>query len=905
MKSPRFAQTVIAFSIAQVFTLGFSQMAIADVPANQPAVAENSADSAGSAAGSTGTESAVEQIVIQAQRSSNALARAAQKEAPNLINLMTAEDMKKLPDVSVGEALRRIPGISLETDTGEGRYINIRGIDSDLNSTTFAGMRLPASNNASPQVGGRAVAMDAIPNGLVGALTVTKSNLPEQDAEAIGGTIEITPKTAPSNGRPFLEGHIGSGYEPLRGTPVTDLTVSGGGRFGSGNQTDSTVSAYRDRPFSVVATAAYYEDKRGVNDVEPAFIDGGAFPSPSQALGGWDQRWYQYHRQRHGLGLDLGYQADADNSYYIRGFDAGYTETVHRQRLTVTPDGNQGLSTDPVLPVNTVQSGGSFTDTLGISGFDKTLRDEKEKIDNSVFMIGGKNRFGSNVLDYRIGYTRGSFKKLYDYNSDFNFTPSSNATVTYNFNGTGHTPLFTVANANYLDPSNYSLAGFKNSTETINDDEKSAAINFKFATNWLGGDDESMKVGASLRNRSRTLDNPQYSLPKALFGLPLTSAISGNDISFYHGQYLNLPQINTGQLQGQYGADMVTSGKDAANTLRSQARDKEDVDAMYGQYEWERGDLSVLGGVRVERTAGTYDGITVNVDSHGALVSSAPADGSKTYNNVFPSLQARLKQDADTQIRAAYSTAIARPGFPQLNPSLLIDTGANAVTLGNPDLKPITSNAFDLSYEHYLPDAGIISFGLFDKELKNYIIANQTSLIYPNNGLFAGLVGAVHVQTYSNADKSHVRGLEFNYEQRFKNLPGVWGGLGAGVNYTYANSSFQIRPGESALLPSTSKNTGNITVFYERDGINVRLGGYYVSHDLWAVGGSKDTDVYNDGRFTMDLGSSYAINSNWGVYANLKNLTNTPLTFYEGYSNRVIQREYYGVTVQAGVNFSF
>ena len=164
----------------------------------------------------------------------------------------------------------------------------------------------------------------------------------------------------------------------------------------------------------------------------------------------------------------------------------------------------------------------------------------------------------------------------------------------------------------------------------------------------------------------------------------------------------------------------------------------------------------------------------------------------------------------------------------------------------------------------------------------------------------------MHVQTFTITDKSYARGAEFNYEQRFNNyLPGAWGGLGAGFNYTYVKSSFQIRPGETALLPSTSKNTANVTLFYERDGINVRLGGYYVSHDLWAVGGSKDTDVYNDGRFTMDLGSSYAINPNWSVYANVKNLTNTPLTFYEGYSNRVIQREYYGATVQAGVNFSF
>lgn len=149
--------------------------------------------------------SAIETVVIEAQRTSNGIARKAQEEAPNLINLMTAVDMRKLPDVNIAESVRRIPGISLETDTGEGRFINIRGLDADLNSTTFGGLRLPPSNNATPFSGGRAVALDAIPTGLVGAITVTKTNLPEQDAEALGGTIEITPKTAPLNGKPFLK----------------------------------------------------------------------------------------------------------------------------------------------------------------------------------------------------------------------------------------------------------------------------------------------------------------------------------------------------------------------------------------------------------------------------------------------------------------------------------------------------------------------------------------------------------------------------------------------------------------------------------------------------------------------------------------------------------------------------
>ena len=129
----------------------------------------------------TNEMSALESITVMSQRTTDAVARAAEFEASNLINVTTSEEISRLPDVNAAEAIRRVPGISLEGDTGEGRFINIRGLDADLNSTTFGGLRLPPTNNASPFAGGRAVAYDSIPIGFIGALTVTKiEKLPEK-----------------------------------------------------------------------------------------------------------------------------------------------------------------------------------------------------------------------------------------------------------------------------------------------------------------------------------------------------------------------------------------------------------------------------------------------------------------------------------------------------------------------------------------------------------------------------------------------------------------------------------------------------------------------------------------------------------------------------------------------------
>ncbi len=837
--------------------------------------------------------SAAQQITVLAQFAPAAIARAAQQEAPNLVNITTSAEMKKLPDVNTGEAVRRLPGVSLETDEGEGRYVNIRGLDADLNSTTFGGVRLPPTNNASPFGGYRAVTFDSIPIGLVGAIAVTKSNLPEQDAEALGGTIEITPKTAPANGRPFLQGNVGFGREELRGTNITDISISGGGRFGGSAPADSNIVAYRDRPFSFVGTLAYYEDKRGFDDVEPAYLDSASFPH--NAYSAIDQRVYQLHRRRHGYGIDLGYRPDADNSYYFRAFDAGHTESYLSDHLTITPDGN------PVALGN-----GQYSDTLNANGaLVKKLRDEQETIRDQVFVLGGKNKFDGRTLDYRVAFTKGSYDKPYDYNSSYTYAPAnganSDANILYSLGGKDSTPKYAISGTaanDYANPANYTLSSFRNSTASNYDKETSFASNLDSPVSWGGFDDESFKVGGSVRLRKKLTTSPQYSYQN-LPAIPLTAAAGGPNVTYYDGQYQNGPAITPGYLQGQLGSGTQQPG-DVISTAQQFLSAKEDVYAAYGQYQYRQGAFGLVGGVRYEATRDHSDALSTS--NNGA--DPAPVSGSRHYANFFPGLQVKYELQPDLQIRAAYSSTIARPGFNQVNPSLSVDTGAGIIARGNPDLKPATANSFDLSIEKYLPDAGILSFGLFDKEIKDYIVPSVSTQVVSNDAIFAGITGPVRVASYSNAGKSYARGFEFNYEQRFKKLPGILSGLGAGINWTYVSSRFEIRPGEYSSLPSSSKNTANATIFYERNGVNLRLAGYYVSRDLFAIQGTG-IDVYNSSRFSMDFGGTVAIDKNLAVYFNAKNLLDTPHRFEEGSSDRVIQREFYGKTFQLGLNFNY
>src|SRR5580658_4635053 len=252
---------------------------------------------------------ATPQPVAPSATTTRAAALEEKEQAPNLIDVQPLSEMIKLPDVNIAEALQRIPGISLETDSGEGRFINIRGLDSDLNASTYAGVRLPASNPASPFSGGRAVAFDAFPTGIVGGVELTKTLEPDMDAEGLGGSINLVPRTgAEHGGRPFLEADLGGGYEPLRDTPVEHAEFSAGRSF-SGGDGIGGLFAGQDA-FSAIVTAVFHGDERGIDDLEESYSNNQSTGVPDKVLSVLEFRRYVYHRKRYGAAANFDAKAN-------------------------------------------------------------------------------------------------------------------------------------------------------------------------------------------------------------------------------------------------------------------------------------------------------------------------------------------------------------------------------------------------------------------------------------------------------------------------------------------------------------------------------------------------------------------------------------------------------------------
>lgn len=835
------------------------------------------------------------------------LARAAQQSAPNFENLVTAYDIRKLPDVNAAEAVRRLPGIALETDTGEGRYVNIRGLDADLNSTTFGGVRLPPTNIATPLGGGRAVAMDAIPAGVISSITLTKTNRPDMDAEALGGTIEITPKMVPTNGRPFVEGHLGTGEEPLRHTGIFDGELTFGGRFGtSPNGTD------KDRPWSLLFSATEYNDGRGIDDFEPGFQDAQSDGVPDLAYNTMEQRFYQYHRHRYGYAGQIGYELNKDHSWYFRFNRFGYVEYVNRQRLNLENLDNGDGVTDAmgnVLPAFQLDPANPNAIVAPAAEYKKTLRDDEEHTKSTVAVLGGQDNFGKLAADYHISYSEGTFHKPHDRNSNFkNPTPGA---IEYDNATVPDFPTYKVLSGpNPADPAGYVLSSYSDNMEDTKDREWGGALNLTMPTNWIQSADDKIKFGGSLRMRDRTLDVNTWN-SASVPALPLSSVlVNSTDVVFYDGNFHNGPSIDPVAVRNAFASNnqfIEDTASDLLNNLTGYERDHENVYAGYAEYEFQSGPWGGLVGARYEHTYAKYRANQVSTDNDGNLLGYTPTTQSVSYNNLFPTIQFKYNFLPKLVGRVAYSTAIARPGFNQVTAATSINPGADTVSQGNPDLKPTTGQNFDVALEYYVNRGGIVSVGFFDKQFKDYIAQRvENGVTFPNKGLFAGLTGPVDVYTYLNLPNAYARGIELNYQQQFTSLPGFLSGFGFNANYSYVDAQADIRDGVRSILPSTSKNVYNASLFYDKYGLNITLAASFIGKNIFGLGDSAATDTWTQDRLNVDLGASYEITKNFTCYLNVKNLTDTPLIFTEGPAgNRIIQHEFYGMTVQTGIRFRY
>jgi TonB-dependent receptor len=821
-----------------------------------------------------------------------------QHEAENEINILSLKNIEQTPAKTIGQAVQQLPGVSVQHDTGEPRFAQIRGTDANLNTITYNGVVLP-----SYFPGYRAVPLDSVPVNLVSNIDVIKTLLPNMDGEGIGGQFNLEPKSAFDFKGMHTEIDLQGGGGTMRGSPNAYGSVTFADTFNIGPEAK----------LGILVSALYDWKQFGIDDLEESYSTPGTAVS-NKSISSYVMRHYTYDRRRAGVGTNIDLRLDDNNRLYLDFVYGGYDE-YRTPRLETTYSGLDATSQANVLP------NGSFVTTPGNVAVQKTREDTLQQNRFFTIIAGGENKFPGFDLDYKASYSEASQDQPYYNVYKFNSLPGAiNGSLVYNNRGNnGDSPTIKLNGLSGLNnPQNYTF------TNSVNQSFSSTDGIFGFQTNVkiplpILSNPGLLQFGVSARVRSRSFDQTYTGMTatdpsgtnNSLF---LGQAFNGQFPTVYSGKYHLGPQISPAIQDLSRNPQFSTPVNESlSNSVGTWSAD-ENVFAGYLMYTVTFDKLTLVGGVRVEGTNLSYSYNQGIFDATNSLVATRPASGGKDYVNVLPNLQLKYDLAPNVVVRLGYSKSISRPTFQQIVPAIengdLQATipgteGTASQTFGNGSLPATRSHNIDGSIEFYPADGAILSVSGFDKEISDYVVQNYSL----NSG------GGANV-SFSSINHSRIYGLELQYEQQFKFLPSPFDGFGFRGSFSRIFSEGVTKPGKSASnLPSQASVIWNAGLFYEKDNWTAYVGASFTGHNLLAVGAPARTtasgtvpasaDTYFDGYLQVDAKIQYAIDKNFAIYFEGDNLNDGPLRYYAGDHSHPLQKEYYGPTFIGGVKITF
>ncbi|SFG11514.1 TonB-dependent receptor [Duganella sp. CF458] len=812
---------------------------------------------ASDAAGAADASLAGASVVITGQRAVLAKSIAAQDKADNIINVLSSDDIGNLPDKNAAEALARLPGVSVQRDQGEGRYITVRGLGPDLNTVTINGALVP-----SPEASRRAVALDVLPAGLIRSLEVSKTLTPEQDANSLGGTVEVKALSAFDLPGSLLTLNAAASHDQYTGKNSPSAGVLWASRFGDGK-------------FGVAVGLSGEKRKFGSDNVET----GGAWDG--ERLSGFELRDYLPVRERRAAALNLDYRPDAGNAWFLRSFLSRFSDDEVRDRLTVG-----------------IVSGGALAEGVPASGrLERRIRQRKYTQDIQSAVIGTRQKLGTWQLDLQAGRSKAD-EDTPEALNDGRFRGNANF-KDISFTGSER-PTLTAPGAAY-DPANYSLNAIALQQRYSQDTEHHLKFDLGHEFG-LGELRSAMKFGAKASRREKSNDTNQWSYGSKAVAGPLSMS------SFVQATQLDYPfgRIGAALDPGAIRTRVAGLDRNAARLATESAINdftlNEDIDSAYFQNALSQGDWRLLAGVRAEHTG--FD--AAGVRSSGNTVT--PLQRSRSYTNWLPSLQLRYDLDRDTSLRGAWTNSVVRTNFSQLAPGIALASATEA-TIGNPDLNPLKSHNVDLGAERVIGSDGAVSAYLFYKDIKDFTYTTNLA----GSGQWAGYTSA---STYANGDSAKVTGIELSWQQPLRMLPAPFNGLLLGINGALTDSRANVARFDSKAgamvarriaMPGQSDRVMNLMLGYETGPISTRVALNYKSPYLLELGADildSAQDRIVDTQKQVDFSLSWQLSRSVQLSFDVANLNNEKYYVYQGVKAHNVQYEQYGRTYKLGLKAS-
>ena len=827
-------------------------------------------------------------VVMGDQARGQAKALNQQKTNVNVSNVISADQIGRFPDSNIGDALKRVPGIAMQNDQGEARNIVVRGLASELNSVTLNGNRIPSAEGDN-----RKVQMDVIPSDMIQTIEVNKTLTPDMDADAIGGSVDLVTRAAAGGQRISLT--LLGGYNPIR------TGATGSGSFVYGNR------FFNDR-LGVVLSASYMNKDYGSDNIEAVWAqddEGNVYVEEM------DIRKYDVQRIRRSATLNIDWKIDSRNTIAA---DLMYNWRDDREARYRT----QFKDIEPVYDGSAITGyeGTVVRETKG--GIDdrrnRTRRLEDQRVQS--YVLSGTHLLSPKVdMDWSLSYAKASEDRPHERYIEY---VQEGLSMNEDLADT-RLPYINAPGQNYSD---FVFDKLTEQHDYTQEEEYAAKVNLRMPLSVVREQKGRLRVGLSARwkNKRRSNDFYEYvptgSMPvlsdmeHVVYDRPL---VQGD--RYVPGMFVSSGYIGNVDL---YNPSLFTPEADPSEYMAGNYDAGERI--LAGYLRWDQNitnDLMFIAGVRVENTDLDYRGNYILDEDYD---NADERHNRNNYTNVLPGLTLKYDLNDRTVLRAAFTTALARPNYYALVPYVDIQREKREITAGNPNLKATYSYNFDLLGEYYSKSVGIVSGGFFYKRLDNFIFnyldidytAEKFAADFPG---FTNPIGEGEVWEYlrpMNGRSVDMFGFEVALQRKLDFLPGRFlRNFGVMLNYTFTHSvtrGIYNEDGEertNVSLPGTAPHMVNASLSWENSRLSVRVSLNYTAGYLDEVASEAFGDRYYDGQLFLDANASYRFGKYVRVFFEANNLTNQPLRYYQGIRSRMAQLEYYKGTFNLGVKIDF
>lgn len=864
------------------------------------------------------------------------------KESKQIVTVVSSEGIKKLPDKNAADALKRVAGVSVQNNKGEGGYVSLRGTPNDWTSTLINGDRIPVADEENTS---RSFEFEVLPADLIDYIFVTRTVTPDLEGDNIGGSINFILKN-PVDKRTFKI-NVGGGVNFLAKKPIMSANVLWG-------------DVSKNKKFSYVLNATYLGRYYGTDAIK--LIYGNNF---NHGINRFELKDYSGMRNTFGFNGGWDYQVNSKVKIGMKFMQGFMQDDKWQNKLAYTYTSGDNATLKPQFIhgiLNRELYGGEINAEI--------KPNEKWKV--NLKYASYYNRFSYGNFPYKKNDPRnGYFTVEYTATTPIGYTDvdpiltngqayDPSAPVDPNNKlwssvklldldnpygrGDHYTNIKPKITTAYNDSTLEFLRAFSETNKTWEydpgvlqlDAQYKIKSNIKFQFGYKGrykmgsrnlsyhewridrrgGRDTHSYILAEFATQANRYDQflSEYGSPYKDEKLPyMTRNQLSNFVSDIEGR-------SKGSMQNFY---MNEQNVDYRVWVGSSYSYSEIQNSFYAMVDATIKNVTLTGGIRLEHTYLNETALALDFSKTilDTVTSTYYNPTFKTYTKkgslaVLPSLNMTWSITDKMNLKAAISRTFHRTNFQETKPgAALIKYNDFLKVVGNPDLKPAYSHNLDLIYEYYWGNKGMFSIGTYGKYIVDHIFMTVSS--DTSQSIATDATSGFVTKSFRNSGTSWVWGVEADIKRRFDFLPRFLSGFGVSANVTYSLSRMKV-PGRPNAQPMAEQTPllYNVSLFYEKYGVNARIAMNYTGASLLELNlvskpngdGEllhKDTgfDTFLGEIYSLDFQISYDFLKHFSVFIEGNNLLDSAYKEYRGNPNRPIRVEYYKPRGQIGFKY--